>query len=522
MRAAVKELRKQLRGSDPARIERIKKQIDFLNERVRKGLKLPEPRVINKGSEEVQSLELKRDLLRSEINQRIQDLKPRTTFNKFIGDPADLLRALKAGTDLSFFLRQGGFIGISSPKEVRAATEAMWKALISEKGAAQMQKQVLTGMSNSVNYKQAGLKFDGLDTGITTKAAEELASTLLGRIARSGKVGKLATLPTRRTGAAFVVYLNTLRAKKFDAMYLALAKKGTPTEDEMRLIANFVNIATGSGNLRKLESSASLLSRVFFAPKYVASRFQLMFGTPIFKELFKKGASRRAQALIAKEYAKTLTGTAIVFESIHQAKKAYDKDGVVSIETDPRSSDGGKIKIGNTRIDLLAGLAQTFTISARVLPSVPAIVTRTITDLTPLENNLPEWFVEPKAKSVSTGKLKPTIRPGFGKTSLAGITGRFVRTKFAPLFSIPVDLAFQENVVGEEITVTGIGEDVKSAFDPTPMALGDIYEAMTDDGLDSGTALVMTLKLAQSALIFAGAGGQTFDAKRKRNKKKKR
>jgi len=96
-------------------------------------------------------------------------------------------------------------------------------------------------------------------------------------------------------------------------------------------------------------------------PKYVASRFQLLFGTPIFKK-----DAGRARQLIIKEYAKTLTGAATVFSMISAAGVAYKlTNKELSVEADPRSSDVGKMKIGNTRIDLLFGLSQTMTITSR-------------------------------------------------------------------------------------------------------------------------------------------------------------
>jgi len=48
-REAINDLRKQIRGSDPARIERVQKQIDFLNAKIAIGIKAPEPRVVARG-----------------------------------------------------------------------------------------------------------------------------------------------------------------------------------------------------------------------------------------------------------------------------------------------------------------------------------------------------------------------------------------------------------------------------------------------------------------------------------------
>src|SRR5690606_18698368 len=83
---------------------------------------------------------------------------------------------------------------------------------------------------------------------------------------------------------------------------------------------------------------------VFFAPRLVASRFQLVLGQPFY------GGTARTRKLIAQEYAKFLTGIGLV----------YLLSGLMGaeLEFDPRSSDFGKIKVGNTRIDPLAGISQ--------------------------------------------------------------------------------------------------------------------------------------------------------------------
>src|SRR5690606_9183358 len=122
---------------------------------------------------------------------------------------------------------------------------------------------------------------------------------------------------------------------------------------EMKAIANFVNVATGRGNLGLKEGALVGLNTVFFAPRYVLSRFQLMYGQPF------KGGTQVTKQMVAKEYARFLTGIAVVY-SLAIASGA--KVGV-----DPHSSDFGKIIIGNTRLDPMVGLSQTATFTTRVL-----------------------------------------------------------------------------------------------------------------------------------------------------------
>jgi len=494
MRAVVKELRKQIRGSDPARIERVQKQIEFLNEKIQSGIKLPEPRVIAQGSDEVEELRFQAGKLKAEINARIQDLKPRSIFEKLVVDPFNLARAGMAGMDLSAVGRQGGFIGAGNPLRAIKAQKQMFQAL-SSKSAQRIQREILEGSVNSINYKRSGLHLGDLD-GALSSAEEVFQSDLLGKIARTGKIGELATAPTRASQRAFTVYLNKLRADSFDAMYRSLAKNGTPTQGEMEAISNFINVATGRGNLRKFEAAAEGLSTIFFAPRYVASRFQLITGSPIFK----KNAGR-ARKLIIIEYAKTLGGLATMYSLVHLGASTIFKDEDISVEIDPRSSDFGKIKIGNTRIDPLFGIAQTATLLARILP-IPQIKDGKV------------GLFGLKTKLIKSGEVKSLRNVGFGETGFSDVLlNKFLRTKFSPLFGAPIDFAAGKNVVGQTTSLTGIDTEESILLNlVTPMAFRDIVDAMKEQGIPKGAAI--------GIVAMFGLGVQNFDANRRRKTKR--
>lgn len=499
MRAVVKELRKQIRGSDPARIERVQKQIDFLNAKITTGIRLPEPRVIARGSDELEELRFQASKLKAEINARIQDLKPRSIFEKVVVDPFNLARALMAGTDLSG-LRQGGFIAMGNPLKAIKAQKQMFQAL-SSKSAQRIQREILEESVNSINYKRSGLHLGDLD-GALSSAEEIFQSDLVGKIARSGKIGELATAPTRASQRAFTVFLNKLRADSFDAMYRSMAKNGTPTQGEMEFIANFINVATGRGNLRQLEAAAKGLSTAFFAPKYVVSRFQLISGSPLFKRgggsIFKRNSARQ---LVAIEYAKSLSGLAAMYGLVHLSAATIFKDEDISVELDPRSSDFGKIKIGNTRIDPLFGIAQTATLLARTLP-IPQIKDGKV------------GLFGLKTKSIKSGKVKSLRRVGFGETGFSDVLlNKFLRTKFAPLLAAPIDLAAGENVVGQTTSLTGRDTEESILLNlVTPMAFRDIVDTMKEQGIPRGTAI--------GVVAMFGLGVQNFDANRRRKGKR--
>src|SRR5690606_28503671 len=110
---------------------------------------------------------------------------------------------------------------------------------------------------------------------------------------------------------AYTTALNVLRADSFDAMVQTLARGAEVTQAEADAIAEYVNNATGRGSLGKWEGAAMQLNTIFFAPKYVLSRFRLLF-EPLIGFRF-GGGSKRTRALLAKEYARYLIGMGLVY-----------------------------------------------------------------------------------------------------------------------------------------------------------------------------------------------------------------
>jgi hypothetical protein len=121
----------------------------------------------------------------------------------------------------------------------------------------------------------------------------------------------------------------------------------------------------------------------------------------------------------------------------------------VDVEFDPRSSDFGKIKIGNTRIDPLSGLSQATVFASRLATG--------------------------KTKTIS-GEVHPGRYPDT-------IT-QFLRSKLAPIPATLLDLRTGKNFAGEPITlpstVLGLVE---------PLVVNDIYDAMKESGVPAGAAL---------------------------------
>lgn len=372
------------------------------------------------------------------------------------GEVLNTTRAILTSLDLSAVLRQGGFITLGHPIRALKAFPAMIRALKSEAGQHRVNQEIMA-RKNYPLYQQAklylaehGQKLSQMEEAYMSRWADKIWG-----------VGA--------SQRAYVTFLNRLRADSFDAAVKTLARDAEVTPVEAKAIANFINVATGRGSLGMMEGAGVGMATVFFSPRYVASRFQLIGGgLKVAGDVatgFKfKPESARARKLIAGEYARYLAGVAVVY--------ALGQLAGGEVETDPRSSDFGKLRFGNTRLDPLSGLQQVTVLGSRH----GAGETKSIKgDVTPITGEVP-----------------------YGKRNLFGVTTDFLRTKLAPVPGAYFNLRTGEDVTGRKTPPEVVAKDL--VF---PLAIKDILKVLEDQGVPRGTALAI--------LSIFGAGVQTYD-----------
>jgi hypothetical protein len=400
------------------------------------------------------------------------EMKNRPVAKKIFGGVQEGLnygRALMTSLDLSAVLRQGGFIALGSPGRAFKNFGPMFRAFASKKYEFESNAQLLKRPNASL-YKAAGLELT--QSGGTTMSKQE--EVFMSRWAER-------TPLVAGSQRAFTVFLNNLRADSFDAMVSTLAKKQTPTDEEARAIASYINVATGRGLIgpqNKLAGQA--LNTAFFAPRLVASRFNLLAGQPLY------GGTARTRQMIAKEYARFTAGAAFVYMLGALANEAFfeedDKEkGKPFVTFDPRSTDFGKMRFGKTFVDPLGGLAQVTTVTARILSGEKVTATGKLIPLrdkyryTDLDDDKFWWL--PGAD----GKLG---KKGFGGDDTFDIATRFLRTKLAPVPGAIVNTAVGKDVIGEDVTpVDTLGSLV------TPLTFGNIFDTYKEYGLPRSMGL---------------------------------
>lgn len=362
----------------------------------------------------------------------------------------DLPRAIKSSWDLSAPFRQGMFFTLGHPIKAAQFAGHMVRAAASPKYAERLAYQLkhrhLAAFAERSKLELTGDEF--------TKQEEAIRSVL------SDKIPGI-----RRSNAAYQTFLNLQRAWMFDTMVQSLPS--APTIEQGRELARIVNIATGRGDVGKFASTVKGASYVLWAPRLLISRFQLVLEPA--RQAYKAGVGTGDAAtrkLIAKEYARTLAGLAALYGAVQFAGLWMDDEDKPTVSFDVTSSDFGKIKFGNTRIDPLAGIAQITVLMGRHADM---------------------------AATVARGET-----PKQGSDSALG---RFLRYKLAPDIAVPIELLSGRNAVGEKMTPL---ETLAGSV--TPLAFRDIYETMQEQGVAKGTAI--------SILSLLGMGAQTYDDKK--------
>lgn len=323
----------------------------------RKQLKLPE--LTPELSKELSSMAQKmqeypagdpnRYLIAQEIGDKIQSAIPRTKkqlANEIFGAP----RAILSSTDISGMGRQGLMLGTRYPKEYVKAFGAQVKYLKDEK----FFKESMAEIATSKNYDIVANKMKVALTGVSKKPEEAFQSTILeGQVAKKLGVGHVLAASDRGYTGALTKFRNDVANKILDGM--GPDKIAKMTDEEFESLGQWINVATGRGGKPGgwLDKHADTLGQALFSPRLWGARLAPL-NPKYYYDL--KGPARKK----AIETAATFMGVA---GSVLGLATLLGGE----VETDARSSDFLKIKVGDTRYDVLAGFQQNIVFAHRIL-----------------------------------------------------------------------------------------------------------------------------------------------------------
>lgn len=413
----------------------------------------------------------------------------------------NLSRGLQAAVDLSAPLRQG--IGLIHKKEFRQAIPAMFRSWASEDGFRALQNDIMNrpmfrktiGADGKVQKsfaEKSGLSLSDLTN--LNKREEAIMSTWAEKLWGVGKV-------VRRSNRAYTGFLNKLRADTFENLVNKTESFGVGTKNNLplaRSLADFVNTATGRGNLGALERAAVPLNSVLFSPRLMASRLRMLD-----PRMYLMGPK-----VVRREAIKSLFAIAGVGATVTELGKLAGG----TVENDPNSSDFGKVRIGNTRIDPYGGFQQYIVAANRLARpawlKIPDAEGGTDTPFAPLDTLT--GFAGKGGQQVTSSQSENEYdlwnpqRP-FDPTHL-DVAGRFLRGKAHPVLGFVWSLfGGQRELSGEPMNFTTLNpmeNSVAQRF--IPILLQDMYELSKTGEIEVPTKLIV------GAMAALGMGTQTY------------
>jgi hypothetical protein len=499
----LKELREKIKGHDLTKLgqakSKIKSNIDKIEKQIKDGdfdaPEKPKQTTLDEEGHKLRDrymqLKQQRDA-RVLLNQRMAETSQQRgmrMFTEILGIP----RTLMTIGDFSALLRQNIFFTAGHPIKTARALPGMFKTFTSQKTYDRWFADLKEHPRYQV-FKDMKLSIaDSLSHDLTERE-EAFMSTIAERLPIVGNM-KVKGVPVglnivKGSERSYTMLLNKMRVDIANDLIDKLEARGLTFENSPKVykaVGEYINNATGRSDFGKtLNRIAPVLNNTFFSPRLIASRVNML--TYWAQPRFWKTLPREARIDYFRNWI-SLLGTGMLILAIA-------KLGGAEVEDDPRSSDFGKIKSGNTRWDIWGG-AQPY---VRVVAQV--------------------W--EGERKSTKSGKIYELSGDDiFGETR-AGVVSDFFRNKLAPVPGAAVDILSGRTSMGDKIVYQWGGEKNKEISISEyvrqrvlPMTITGTQEALKDQG----TKALFTVGIPSSL----GVGTQTYDSKAtsSRDKQKK-
>lgn len=240
--------------------------------------------------------------------------------------------------------------------------------------------------------------------GILNKLEEQFPTSLPERIPGVGRVFKASEYAF--TGSAI-----RMRTGLFDLMEKTAKKNGVEwNETQIKDIGKMINSLTARGKWGQ-KGEPGVIRLVMWAPKMLKANLDVLTAHGLTAGLDTPFARKQA----AMNWVKIIGETATLIMVANALKPG-------SAETDPRSSDFGKIKVGDTRFDITGGAGSIVTLSARLIRN--------------------------SRKSTTTGEIIP-LGGGFGQSSRFDVLADFMVGKSTPPARVVFDWLKSKDYKGD-------------------------------------------------------------------------
>ena len=386
----------------------------------------------------------------------LKEAANKKTVKEMLSHPVDtavslagVTKSLRATLDNSALFRQGLKTLTTHPGTwLKNASQSFVDIAKTLKGREVMDfvDADIVSRQNALNGLYKRMKLDVL--GVTEEAFPGIAQEKIPGIGRLFKASDVA----------YTAFLQRTRADLADKYLDYAVKAGVDITDKKQIesIGKLVNSLTSRGDLGRLEGSARVLNNVFFSPRLVKANMDILTA-----HQFQRGVTPFVRKRAALNLLKMAASVGAVLTVANEVRPG-------SVEWDPRSSDFGKIKIGNTRFDVAGGMAGFVTLGSRLATT--------------------------SSKSSSTGEVTDLNTGDFGSKTSADVLLDFTQNKFSPAAGVVRDYLRGKNFSGEKPTVGSTLNDLfvpliidnykETKKDPNS---ANIVVALIADGLGIGT-----------------------------------
>ena len=370
-------------------------------------------------------------------------LKHRTILSKMFEGGANALnlpRSLMSTFDLSAPFTQGFFM--VGRKEFWKSFGSMFKSFGSEEAFNGVMKNI-TDHPNYPWMEEGKLAISDIHGALADKE-EQFMSNWAEKIPLVGRGVKASE-------RAYTAFLNKLRADTFNTIFENAKAAGLKPEDDPKFVEDlgkFINNATGRGDLGRFNAAAPVLSGALFSPRLMAARVNML----------RPDTYVTLHPEVRKEALKALFSSAAIATTVLGLAKTAGAD----VEADPRSSDFGKVIVGNTRYNVTGGFNTYITLGARLATN----------ERKSLSGSVKEMGTE-KSRFDGSGTRLTTL-------------GDFARSKASPIASFVGDYLAGSNMIGEPF------ETKKAIADRMiPMFMQDYYDLTKDQGFVKGSEMAV-------------------------------
>ena len=327
---------------------------------------------------------------------------------KWLLDLADVTKSLVASLDNSFVGRQGIKMLYTHPSIWGNAFLKSWGDIVKELAGVDAMlpiKADIVSRPNALNGKYQAGKYD---LGVISE--EAYPSSLPERIPILGRVYKASQ--SAFNGAAL-----RMRADYADYLIKKAEDFGVDTlnKEEALGLGRLANSMTGRGNVPLTEGQGRVVNATLFSVRFLKSNIDTLTA-----HMFDSKVSRFAKREAAINLVKIIGTTASI---LYTADQLYPG----SVDWDSRSSDFGKIRIGDTRFDITGGMSSLAVLASRL--------------------------VTMSSKSSTTGKVTKLNSGKFGARTGLDVLEQFAEGKLSPLAGAGRDFLKGEDFEGNKPTI---------------------------------------------------------------------